>query len=158
MDNNRIDIEVMKYFTINELTKSSTAVRYNIDNSAKGEVVKNLILLVDEVLDPLREKFGRPIIVNSGYRCEALNKKVGGSKTSQHMTGQAVDIQSIGDKYNTELFELAKTMDYDQLIAEFGSIVRPDWIHISYVSPEKNRHQILQAVKVNGKTVYKKIS
>lgn len=143
----------MKWFTIDELTKSQTAVRYGIDNTPSGEEKANLIMLVDNILDPLREKFGRAIIVNSGFRCELLNKKVGGSKTSQHRTGQAADIQSVGDRYNRELFELAKKMEFDQLIYEYGNDDKPDWIHISF-SYGKNRHQILRARKINGKTVY----
>lgn len=82
----------MKYFTINELCKSNTAKQYKINNIPSEEVEKNLILLVENVLDPLREAWGRPIIVNSGYRSSELNSKIGGAKSSQHLTGCAVDI------------------------------------------------------------------
>ena len=77
----------MKYFTIKELCKSNTAIKYGIDNTPTPEVEQNLIALIENVLDPLREAWGSPIIINSGYRCPILNKAVGGSKTSSHMSG-----------------------------------------------------------------------
>lgn len=145
----------MKYFTIKELCKSQTATKLGIDNTPNEEELNNLHILVDKLLDPLREMFRRAIIVNSGFRCELLNKKVGGSKTSQHRYGKAADIQSVGDKYNHELYELAKTLDFDQLIWEYGNDERPDWIHISW--SENPRHQILKAKKVGGRTVYERV-
>lgn len=147
----------MKYFTLKELCKSATATRYGIDNTPTEDVAKNLNILVYKVLDPLRDKIGIPVIVNSAYRCKRLNELVGGSKTSQHLKGQAADIQTVGDKKNRELFELAKELEFDQLIWEYGDDTRPDWVHISYCEG-KNRHQILRAVKKNGVTSYIKIS
>lgn len=146
----------MKYFTIDELCKSVTASNKHIDNTPNEEQRENLIALIVEVLDPLREAFGKPIIVNSGFRCEKLNKLVGGAKTSQHTTGEAVDIQSVGDKYNKELFALAlKTCKYDQLIFEYDKGGRvPDWIHISFKKNGGNRKQVLEAVRSKNKTVY----
>lgn len=144
----------MKYFTIEELCKSNVALANNINNTPSAEVKKNLERLVDKVLDPLREKFGKPIIVNSGYRSERVNKLAGGSKTSHHKFGFAADIQSIGDEYNKELFELCKQFNFDQLIDEYDL----SWIHISYVSPEENRNEILKAIKKNNKTIYTKIN
>ena len=129
----------MKYFTIKELCKSSTAVQKKIDNSPNSEIINNLENLVKYVLDPLREQYGKPIHVNSGYRCDALNKAVGGSKTSQHRYGLAADITA-GSKFeNRRLFILAQKLDlpFDQLIDEKGY----SWIHISY--SEKPRKQIL---------------
>lgn len=129
----------MKYFTIKELCKSSTAVQKKIDNSPNSEIINNLENLVKYVLDPLREQYGKPIRVNSGYRCDALNKAVGGSKTSQHRYGLAADITA-GSKFeNRRLFILAQKLNlpYDQLIDEKGY----SWIHISY--SEKPRKQIL---------------
>lgn len=84
----------MKYFTIEELCKSTTANRLKIDNRCDSGVAVSLAALVENVLDPLREWYGKPISVNSGYRCPALNKAVGGSATSQHMSGQAADIDT----------------------------------------------------------------
>ena len=96
----------MKYFTIKELCKSSTADKLRINNSPNSEVVSNLEKLVEFILDPLREKYGKPIYVNGGYRCPALNKAVNGSKTSQHMYGQAVDITTRSTAGNKLLFKL----------------------------------------------------
>ncbi len=130
----------MKYFSINELTRSATATRMGIGNEPTQGIVTALTNLVDEILDPLRELYGKPIIVNSGYRSPELNKAVGGSKSSDHMTGCAVDI-SAGSIYgNKVLFELInKNFNFDQLIDERGY----SWIHVSFRSKEKNRNQIL---------------
>ena len=130
-----------KYFTINELTKSSTAQRLHIDNNPTQEVKDNLNALIDNVLDPLRELYGKPIIVNSGYRSFKLNKAVGGAKNSQHLVGQASDIRTVQNtkESNKELFELIKNskLPFDQLINEYDY----NWVHVSY-SP-RNRRQIL---------------
>lgn len=129
----------MKYFTIKELCKSSTAIQKGIDNTPNSEIVSNLEQLVDKVLDPLREEFGEPIIVNSGYRSPALNKAVKGAATSQHVSGQAADITA-GSKFgNKRLFILAQKLNlpFDQLIDEKNY----SWIHISH-SP-RNRKQVL---------------
>ena len=143
----------MKYFTLSELTKSSTATRLGIDNTPDGLSRANLEALVNEVLDPLREAFGKPIVVNSGYRCEKLNKAVGGASGSQHRTGQAADIEAYSRKPedNRRLFELIRQLNlpFDQLINEFGY----DWVHVSF-SRTQRRGQILEARKVGGKTSY----
>ena len=129
----------MKYFTIDELCKSNTAKAKGIDNSPSDEIIHNLTLLVDKVLDPLRESYGKAIRVNSGYRCPALNKVVKGSKTSQHMKGLAADITVGSTTMNKELFDLVIKLDlpFDQLIDEKNF----SWVHVSY-SP-KPRKQIL---------------
>lgn len=131
----------MKYFTITELTKSATASRRGIDNTPSSTIKANLTELVDKILDPLREAWDSPIIVTSGYRCQQLNKAVGGAKSSQHVYGQAADIRTVSDKPsdNKKLFDLILKLNlpYDQLIDEYGY----NWIHVSY-SP-RNRKQIL---------------
>lgn len=129
----------MKYFTIKELCKSSTATAKGIDNSPNSEIVNNLEQLIDNILDPLRERYGKPITVNSGYRCPELNKAVGGSKTSHHMKGLAADITVGSPKKNKVLFDLIKEMDlpFDQLIDE----KKLSWVHVSYST--KPRKQIL---------------
>lgn len=129
----------MKYFTIKELCKSSTATQRGINNTPNSEIVNNLEQLVKYILDPLREKYGKAIIVNSGYRCEALNKAVGGSKTSHHRYGLAADITAKSKEENKKLFNLAQELDlpFDQLIDEKNY----SWIHISY--NKKPRKQIL---------------
>lgn len=129
----------MEFFTINELIKSTTAKQKGIKNIPSKEEEQNLIALINNILDPLRKAYGKPIIVTSGYRSKALNKAIGGAKTSQHQYGYAADIRSVSDskEENKKIFELAKTLPFDQLIDEHNY----DWIHISY-SP-KNRRQIL---------------
>ena len=129
----------MKYFTIQELCKSTTADQYKIDNTPSQDVINNLVQLVDNILDPLREEWGKPIVVTSGYRSPKLNSKVGGSKTSQHVLGQATDIQVGSPKQNKELFNLIQEMKlpFDQLIDEYDY----SWVHVSF--GPKNRRQIL---------------
>lgn len=129
----------MKYFSIKELTKSSKADQLKLDNTPTKEVEENLIKLVDNILDPLREAWGNPIKVNSGYRGAALNKAVRGAKTSQHCTGEAADITVGNPKDNKKLFNLIQELQlpYDQLIDEYNY----SWVHVSY-SP-RNRRQIL---------------
>lgn len=130
----------MKYFTMKELTKSSTADKLGIDNTTTTEVSAQLSNLVTHVLDPLREMYGKAITVNSGYRCSKLNAAVGGAKTSQHMRGEAADITAGSKTENKKLFELIRdNLPFDQLIDESNY----SWVHVSYVSTSKNRKQIL---------------
>ena len=140
----------MKYFTIAELTKTKYK---NIDNTPNAEQRACLVRLVNNVLDPLREAYGRPIIVTSGFRCPKLNKAVGGASSSQHMLGQAADIRSKEDtpEENKKLFDLILKLKlpFDQVINEFGY----NWVHVSY--GPRHRRKAMDAVKVNGKTVYK---
>lgn len=120
----------MKHFTIAELCRSTTADKHLIDNTCTEEHAANLTALVDNVLDPLRTAYGKPITVNSGYRCEKLNKKVGGSKTSDHMKGMAADITAGNPKENKKLFYLIQELglSFKQLIDEKGFA----WVHVSY--------------------------
>ena len=130
-----------KYFTINELTKSSTANRLHINNTPSQEVKDNLNKLIDNVLDPLRELYGKPIIVNSGYRCPKLNKAVGGARNSQHLIGQASDIRTVTNtkESNKQLFDIIRNskLPFDQLINEYDF----NWVHVSY--GPRNRKQVL---------------
>ena len=132
----------MKYFSLKELTESDTATRKGIDNTPDAIVKANLTALVANVLDPLREAYGKPIVVNSGYRCEKLNKLVGGAKKSQHLTGQAADIRSVSRSVaeNKKIFNLVVKLGlpYDQLIDEYGY----KWVHVSY-NKKGNRKQII---------------
>ena len=131
----------MKYFTIKELISSSTATQHNINNTPTKEIEENLKALVDNILDPLREAYGKPIIVTSGYRCGKLNTLLKGSKTSQHRFGQAADIKTVSDTptENKKLFDLVQKLNlpFDQLIDEYNF----NWVHVSY-SP-RNRKQVL---------------
>lgn len=143
----------MKYFTVNELCKSSTATKKGIVNVPSAEERANLEALIANVLDPLREAWGKPIIVNSGFRCERLNKAVGGAAGSQHKTGEAADIEAVtrDPSDNRRLFELVLKLGlpFDQMINEFGY----DWVHISF-SRSRRRGQVLEAKKSGGQTVY----
>lgn len=129
----------MKYFTIKELCKSSTAQAKGIDNTPNSEIINNLELLVKYILDPLREKYGKPINVNSGYRCPTLNKILNGSKNSHHMLGLAADITAGSPNKNKILFNLIIDLNlpFDQVIDEKNY----RWIHVSY--SDKPRKQIL---------------
>lgn len=131
----------MKWFTIDELCRSETAQRKGINNTPTDNVRKNLTALVDNVLDPLRDWYGKPIRVNSGYRCPALNKSVGGVANSQHLTGQAADIDTNDTAENRKLMKhIEENLDFDQLIWENGGA----WVHVSYRSDGKNRRQVLR--------------
>ena len=131
----------MKHFTISELLKSNTALKHKLWNGAPKEAEENLRALVDEVLDPLREAYGKPIRVSSGYRCPRLNTLVGGSPNSQHMRGEAADIQPVdGNEADLEVLAqfLIASGKFDQLI------LYPTFIHVSYRRLGWNRKQILQ--------------
>lgn len=131
------------HFSLEELTRSGTAIRLGIDNQPPEEAVVRMQALCEHVLEPLRQRYGR-IIVTSGYRSDALNKAVGGVATSQHRLGEAADIyvasREKARKY--AMFILAHT-DFDQLIMEprGGKVVR--WLHVSYTLRRRNRHQTL---------------
>lgn len=119
----------MKHFTIEEMTKSSTATAKGIDNTPSKDIEAKLQKLIEAVLDLLKEWYGKPIRVNSGYRCEALNEAIGGSKTSQHCLGEAADITAGSKEENKKLFEYIKdNLPFDQLINESDF----SWIHVSY--------------------------
>ena len=131
----------MKHFTIDELCRSDTARSRGIDNTPTEDVKRNLEALVGNVLDPLREWYGKPIYVNSGYRCPALNKAVGGVANSQHLTGQAADIDVNDRAENRKLMKhIEDNLDFDQLIWENGGA----WVHVSYRPDGKNRRQVLR--------------
>lgn len=122
----------MKWFSIKELCKSSTAKKLNIDNTPSAEIKQNLTVLIEKCLDPIREVFGDPIMVTSGYRCPELNAACGGSPTSEHKTGFAADIDTSD---NIRLWDVITSGDFKwtQLINEYpDDNGEPSWIHISY--------------------------
>lgn len=129
----------MRYFTIAELCESEKAKALKIDNTPSAEVIENLSALICNTLDPVRVLWGSPIGTNSGFRCKALNIAVKGSKTSQHMKGEASDITTRNRESNIRLFNMIKNSNipFDQLILENGG----QWIHISY-SRKKNRREV----------------
>ena len=149
-------MRISKNFWLSELTKSPTAERFGISNEPSKEHLVNLTVVTHEILQPVREHFG-VITVNSGYRSPTLNTKVGGSKTSQHCNGEAVDFEQLGTS-NPEVAKwITKNLDWDQIILEFYKKGEPNsgWIHCSYKKDGTNRRKITTALVVNGKTTYK---
>jgi hypothetical protein len=148
--------KISKYVTYAEVTKSNQANVLKLANIPNAEQLNNLRLVCVKIFDPLREHFGIPIGISSAYRSVDLNRKIGGSKSSQHCEGKALDIDGdmFGGISNKKIFEyIRKSCTFDQLIWEFGSENHPDWVHVSY-NEGKNRGQVLRAVKIGGKTVY----
>lgn len=142
-------------FTLKELTRSDTAERLDIDNTPNEEQIESLRLLCENILQPVREHFGKPVKINSGFRCPDLNKATGGSATSDHCKGQACDFEIDGIA-NADLAQwVMDNCEYTQLILEFYTQGQPSsgWVHASY-NPENLKKQELTAVKVAGKTQY----
>ena len=141
-----MDIPVTMHFTIEELYASDTAKRLGINNKPTTQKMINLVYLAAFVLEPLRVAMGRPINISSGFRCEQLNKAVGGVYNSQHLKGQAADINIDGDMaFGRKIFDYIKNhLTFDQLIWEHdrSGIY---WVHVSYVFPDfgKNRKQVI---------------
>jgi len=148
-------MNLSKSFTLNELTKSQEALRLGIDNTPSEEHILNLKILCDNILQPIRDFYGLPLSVSSGYRSAELCKVIGSSSTSQHTRGEAADFEIFGVA-NKELSDwIVSNLEYDQCILEFWNINEPNsgWIHCSF-STKYNRKQYLKAEKVNGKIVY----
>ena len=147
---------ISKHVSYKEGVYSTTATRRGIDNDPNDEQLVNMELIAEKVFEPLRKYVGGPIKINSFFRCSKLNTAIGGSRKSQHMKGQAIDIDdTFGVVANSDMYSYIKNnLDFDQLIWEFGDDDNPNWLHVSYVSPEKNRNRCLKAYKNNGKTAY----
>ena len=139
-----------------EAVYSRTAQRRDIYNHPENKQVDNMRLIADQVFQPLRAWVGGPIKINSFFRSPELNTAIGGSTKSQHCQGQAIDLDdTFGRATNAEMYEFIKeNLDFDQMIWEFGSDDNPDWVHVSYVSEDKNRNRCLKAYKKNNKTKY----
>ena len=141
------------------MLKSRTATRLGLSNSPNEEHIKNMQALAENIFQPLRDYFGVPIHISSGYRSEALNKAIGGSKSSQHCKGEAMDIDRDGYSQpdNAQIFEyIKKNLDFDQMIWEFGTQKNPEWVHVSHKRDGKNRAELLVAYKTSyGKTRYR---
>ena len=150
---------ISNHISYREGVYSTTAKRLGLDNTPNNEQLNNMELIAHEVFEPLRTYVGGPIKINSFFRSPKLNKAIGGSSKSQHCKGQAMDIDdTYGRMTNAEMYHFIKEhLDFDQIIWEFGDDDNPDWIHVSYVSPEDNRNRCLKAYKENGKTKYKVI-
>ena len=142
-----------KNISYNSAIKSDTAIRLGIDNTPSASAVEAMQLLCEKVIDPLYEVFPS-MTFNSFFRSPKLNTAIGGSATSQHVRGEAIDLDSKDNAFNKAIFDyIVKNMDFDQVIWEFGNDKAPDWVHVSY-KKTGNRKQVLRAVKVKGKTTY----
>jgi len=158
-------MQLSKNLSLAEVMRSETAKRKGISNMPTPEHIENFKLLAERVFQPIRDHFGVPIRISSGYRSAALNKAIGGAgktvngvyvPSSQHCTGEAIDIDMDGTSItNAAIFNFIKdNLEFDQLIWEFGTDTNPDWVHVSYESTGKQRKQILKAKKSGSKTTY----
>ena len=147
---------ISEHISYREGVYSITATRLGVDNTPNNEQLSNMELVAEKVFEPLREWVGGPIKINSFFRGSKLNKAIGGAKSSQHMKGQAIDIDdTYGIVANSEMYHWIKeNLDFDQLIWEFGDDDNPNWIHVSYVSGDSNRRRCLKAYKEQGRSKY----
>ena len=154
-------MNLSKNLSLREVTKSRTAVRLGIDNTPDDWTIENLRAIAENIFQPLRNAFGTPIYVSSGYRSEDLNVAIGGSKRSQHIQGRALDLDAdvFGGCTNGEIFRyILNNLTFDQLIWEFGDQDNPDWVHVSYVRDGVNRGRCLKACRDDrGKVYYEPI-
>jgi hypothetical protein len=151
-------MKLSEHLDLAEVTRSETAKRKGISNEPTPEHLENFKQLAQNIFEPIRKHFGVPIHISSGYRSKALNTAIGGSLTSQHCSGEAIDIDMDGSSNgvtNKMVFEFIKAnLNFDQLIWEFGTKDAPDWVHVSFETSGKQRKQILRAIKSGGKTAY----
>lgn len=146
---------ISKHITYDEATKSQTAVRLGLKNDPGPKELSNMKKIAEEVFEPLREHFNKPIAISSFFRSTGLNKAIGGASNSQHVKGEAIDIDAEiknNGVTNKDVFDyIRKNLQFDQLIAEFGDS-HPSWIHVSFST--RNRKEILIAEKIKGRTIY----
>ena len=151
-------MKLSEHLELSEVTRSESAKRKGISNMPTEAHIANFKLLAEKIFEPIRTHFRCPIIISSGYRSKELNAAIGGSLTSQHCQGEAIDIDMDGTANgvtNRMVFDYIKdNLNFDQLIYEFGDANNPDWVHVSYESTGNQRKQILKAIRVNGKTSY----
>lgn len=150
---------ISKHISYKEGTYSLTANRLGLPNDPSDEQLSCMKLLAEKIFEPLRDHVSHPIKINSFYRGPQLNKAIGGSRSSQHCKGQAMDIDdSYGNATNAYMYKWIKeNLDFDQMIWEFGDDNNPNWVHVSFVSEEVNRNRCLKAYRKEGerKTYYK---
>jgi hypothetical protein len=149
-------MQLSKNLSLAEVIRSETAKRKGISNMPTEAHIENFKLLAEKVFQPIREHFGVPIHISSGYRSAALNTAIKGSGSSQHCSGEAIDIDMDGTSItNAAIFNYIKdNLEFDQLIWEFGTDANPDWVHVSYESTGKQRKMMLKAVKKGNGTQY----
>jgi hypothetical protein len=153
-------MKLSAHLDLSEVTRSESAKRNGISNMPTEQHIANFKLLAEKVFEPIRMHFNCPIHISSAYRSIELNRAVKGSLTSQHCTGEAIDVDMDGSPSgvtNKMVFDYIKdNLEFDQLIYEFGDSKNPDWVHVSYESTGRQRKQVLRAVRANGKTTYQK--
>ena len=152
-------MKLTENLSLAEVTKSATAIRMGIANTPSATHLIALKEVSKNIFQPCRKHFGKPLAVTSGYRSEALNEAINGSKTSQHSKGEALDLDAdvFGGFSNAELFNYIKDhLDCDQLIWEFGNNNNPAWVQCSYKT-RGNRNEVLIAIKTNNQTTYRKL-
>ena len=147
---------ISKHISWHEGTYSRTGERRDLDNTPNEDQLKCMKEVAENLFEPLRDWVGGGIKINSFFRGEPVNTAIGGSTRSQHMKGQAIDIDdTFGHKTNAEMYHYIKdNLDFDQMIWEFGTDKNPNWLHISWVSHRPNRKKLTIAKKVNGRTKY----
>tara|TARA_B100001564_G_C20276319_1_gene505970 strand:- start:41 stop:502 length:462 start_codon:yes stop_codon:yes gene_type:complete len=151
--------KISKHISYREGVYSNTADRKGIENIPNDEQLANMKVIAEKVFEPLRKFVGGPIKINSFFRSVKLNRAIGGSAKSQHCKGQAIDIDdTFGTAINAVMYRWIKeNLNFDQMIWEFGDDKNPNWVHVSYVSEDKNRNRCLKAYKEDGKTKYMEI-
>jgi zinc D-Ala-D-Ala carboxypeptidase len=149
---------ISEHLSLSELIRSDSAKRLGVTNMPTDEHIINLKALAENIFEPIRNHFRCPIFISSGYRSAELNQALKGAKSSQHLKGEAIDIDMDGSSNgvtNAMVYEFIKLkLDFDQLIWEFGDTVNPSWVHVSFKKNGPQRHQVLRAVLVDGGTKY----
>lgn len=138
-------MKITKNFSLIELISSDTAKRENISNMPGNKEMSNLVELCENVLQPLRNFMGKSIKVNSGYRSPKLNTKIGGSRTSSHMKGEAADIECDNDNFNIKMFKfILENLQFDQCIIYKSKYGRPRFVHVSFSKIENRKQSMLK--------------
>jgi len=148
--------KISKHCSYREGTHSDTAQKHGVDNTPTEEHLETMKVTAEKLFEPLREYVGAPIRVNSFYRSEDLNALLkGGARRSQHMKGEAMDLDALGGRSNAEMFMIIKDqLDFDQLIWEGGNNKEPEWVHVSYTEKRKNRKQVLKMKRKGSRISY----
>ena len=147
-------MKISSNISYREATHSNTAIRNGIENKPNDIQLQKMIDVATYVFEPLRAYFHKPIRINSFFRCLELNKAVGGASKSQHINGEAIDMDALHGVSNAQLFNYIKdNLDFDKLIWEYGTDKEPDWVHVSY-RKGNNRKQVYKAVKGKGYIKY----
>lgn len=150
-------MRLSKNLTLSEVVKSNTATRLGIENIPNEKIIANLKITADNIFQPIREHFDCPIYISSGYRSPGLNRAIGGSETSEHCFGFALDIDQDNRNSsvtNAQIFNMIREcLEFNQLIWEFGDDTNPDWVHVSF-QKGNNKNRVVRAVRIDGKTSY----